>query len=887
LKNSFHTQGTFKVTGKSYRIHRLKALAPQFDLQRLPYSHRILLENLLRHEDGVTVDRDDIAAVAQGRAVGQRDIAFFPARILLQDFTGVPVLADLAAMRDAMVELGGDPARINPIRPADLVIDHSVQVDTYASADAFDKNAQLEMERNRERYAFLRWGQVSFDKFRVAPPDRGIVHQVNLEFLGRVVFTETVDGVLEAFPDTLVGTDSHTPMINGLGVLGWGVGGIEAEAALLGEPLSILTPPVTGVRLSGHLREGVTATDLVLTLTETLRGRGVVGHFVEFVGPALDYLSLADRATIANMTPEFGATSSYFPIDAETLNYLRLSNRDSKQIDLVEGYAREQGLFRDPDAEENIRFDDFVELDLGQVEPSLAGPSRPQDRIPLSRTGDVFRKALATSKQKGGEAGKQKAALPIQEASLLRDGSVVIAAITSCTNTSNPAVMVAAGLLARNARRRGLHTPMHVKTSLAPGSLVVMEYLRAAGLLDALEALGFHLAAFGCTTCIGNSGPLSPPVSQSIQESDLQVCAVLSGNRNFEGRIHQEVAQNYLASPPLVVAFALAGHMDLDLTVDPLAMDENGDPVFLRDIWPSNSEVQETMAAAVTQEAYKIGYQDIFSGSSTWNDLPVPTGVQYVWDADSTYIRPPPFTAGLARDPGISPAIRGARVLVLLGDTVTTDHISPAGSIAEESPAGRYLEDEGVPPAAFNAYGARRGNHEVMIRGTFGNVRLQNRLTPQRRGGWTLHLPDGEEMPIYDAARRYEKEGVPLLVVAGREYGTGSSRDWAAKGTLLLGVRAVLAEGFERIHRTNLVGMGVAPLQFMEGENAASLGLTGQEIFDLEPLGEGDPKTITIKAKGDVESSFTVKVRIDTPREWAWYKNGGVLPFVLRRILAE
>ncbi|MBF0589502.1 MAG: aconitate hydratase AcnA [Magnetococcales bacterium] len=889
MHDSFKAQSMLKVGTQSYRIYRLDALTPLFNWRRLPISHRILLENLLRHEDGETITREEIERVAAGDQSGAHDIAFYPARILLQDFTGVPALVDLAAMRDAVADLGGDAQRINPLRPTDLVIDHSVQVDAYAKPEAFNHNADLEMGRNRERYTFLRWGQNALDNLRIAPPDRGIVHQVNLEHLSQVVFTETVDGVLEAFPDTLVGTDSHTPMINSLGVLGWGVGGIEAEAAMLGEPLSIRIPPVTGVRLSGQLREGVTATDLVLTLTERLRRKGVVGRFIEFIGPALDQLSLADRATIANMTPEFGATSSLFPIDDQTLHYLRLSNRDEDQIALIEAYARLQGLFRDLEREDDICFDALLELDLSEVEPSLAGPRRPQDRVALSQTGQAFQQAFREAQPQHADAPRMVDIPLIPDIAQVGDGSIVIAAITSCTNTSNPAVMVAAGLLAAKAHARGLKVSPHVKTSLAPGSRVVMEYLEKAHLVTPLEELGFHLVGFGCTTCIGNSGPLHPSLSQAIHADDLQVCSVLSGNRNFEGRIHADVAQNYLASPPLVVAFALAGRIDIDMTKDPIGKDAQDAPVYLRDIWPSNQEVTETLERSVDQKAYRSGYAGLFAGTPAWNALPAPEGARYDWQPDSSYIKRPPYLEGVTRQPTPPALIQGARALLFLGDSVTTDHISPAGSIGPDSAAGRYLIEQGIPADAFNSYGARRGNHEVMMRGTFANVRLQNRLTPDHAGGWTIYQPTGERLTVYAAAQRYREEATPMVVVAGREYGSGSSRDWAAKGPHLLGIKAVLAVSYERIHRTNLVGMGILPLQFQAGDTPDTLGLTGHEQYDIAlPAADAtaaDTLTVHARSADGTVKPITLGVRIDTHREWQWYRHGGILPFVLRRMV--
>ncbi len=905
MADSFGARGTLRVADRTYEIYRIAALADRHEVATLPWSLKILLENLLRHEDGVAVTAEQIEAVAGWRPQeeGRREIAFTPARVLLQDFTGVPAVVDLAAMRDAMAELGGDPARINPLRPAELVIDHSVQVDAWGRPDAVELNARIEFERNRERYAFLRWGQQAFGNFRVVPPDTGIVHQVNLEHLARVVFAEEADGTLRAFPDTLVGTDSHTTMVNGLGVLGWGVGGIEAEAALLGQPVSMLVPDVVGVRLTGALPEGATATDLVLTVTERLRRHGVVGKFVEFFGPGLDHLTLADRATLANMAPEYGATCGLFPIDAETLRYLRLTGRDEAQVALVEAYAREQGLFREPGLEP--RYTAVVEVDMGAVEPSLAGPRRPQDRVPLRAAAASVRESLAAERGDGdGEAARFEeesghdapervpphrdpcAAIDIGgERHELRDGAVVIAAITSCTNTSNPEVMLAAGLLARRARARGLRAAPWVKTSLAPGSRVVTEYLRESGLLEDLAAVGFHVVGYGCTTCIGNSGPLPEPVAEAIREHGLVTCAVLSGNRNFEGRIHPDVRLNYLASPPLVVAYALAGRMDLDLAGEPLGTDADGRPILLRDLWPSRAEIAEAMRGALRGELFRRAYAEVFRGDAHWNSLEVPRGERFAWDPDSTYVRRPPFFEGMAPEPEPVGDIRGARALVVLGDSVTTDHISPAGAIKPGTPAAAYLEAHGVRPADFNSYGARRGNHEVMMRGTFANVRLRNRLV-DREGGWTLHLPDGELMTVYDAAMRYREEGVPLIVLAGREYGSGSSRDWAAKGPRLLGVRAVLAQSYERIHRTNLVCMGVLPLEFPEGESAESLGLTGRECFDIEGLAGGEAREVTVRARADDgrETAFRARVRIDTPKEREYFRHGGILHYVLRSL---
>ncbi len=884
----------------------------------LPYSLKILLENLLRFEDGQTVRRADIEALLDwdSQAEPTQEIAFRPARVLLQDFTGVPAVVDLAAMRDAMVALGGDPAKINPLQPAELVIDHSVQVDSYGNVNSVNLNAELEYSRNRERYVFLKWGQQAFATFKVVPPDTGIVHQVNLEFLARTVFMdEGADGRCRAYPDTLVGTDSHTTMINGLGVLGWGVGGIEAEAAMLGQPISMLIPQVVGFRLTGKLSEGATATDLVLVIVEMLRKHGVVGKFVEFFGSGLADLPLADRATIANMAPEYGATCGIFPIDGETLEYLRLTGRDAVQIQLVEAYARAQGLWREDDAPE-ARYTDTLELDLSSVEPSLAGPRRPQDRLRLSEAGarvsgmiDTLLKERASAVAEPAEAerfeaegghtavgvehqaqepqARTRVSMNDQEFSL-DHGDIVIAAITSCTNTSNPSVMLAAGLVARKARERGLKVPPWVKTSLAPGSKVVTEYLEQSGLLTDLEAMGFHVVGYGCTTCIGNSGPLPEPISEAVLKDDLIVSSVLSGNRNFEGRIHSEVRMNFLASPPLVVAYALAGTMTRDLLNDPIGEDGMGNPVYLKDLWPSNAEIQAVVASSVTAKSFKSSYEDVYRGEDRWMRLTAPEGDRFEWKEDSTYVRNPPYFDGMTMTPAPLTEIKGARVLALLGDSVTTDHISPAGAIRADSPAGRYLASKGVKPADFNSYGSRRGNHEVMMRGTFANVRLRNLLAPGTEGGVTLHLPDGEAMPIYDAAMRYKEEGTPLVVIAGKEYGTGSSRDWAAKGTLLLGVKAVIVESYERIHRSNLIGMGVLPLQFLPGENAASLALTGRELYAIEGLDEGRARQVTVRATREdgSEIDFQARVRIDTPQEIDYFRHGGILPYVLRQLAA-
>ena len=895
--NSFGTRTEIRSGGQTVQIYSLPALekAGFPGVARLPYSMKILLENLLRREDNAFVKAADIRAVAQwdAKAAPSTEISFMPARVLLQDFTGVPCVVDLAAMRDAMVSLGGDPNRVNPLQPVELVIDHSVQVDYFGRADAFALNAELEFSRNRERYAFLRWGQRGFNNFQVVPPDTGIVHQVNLEYLARVVFSETVDGMLVAYPDTLVGTDSHTTMVNGLGVVGWGVGGIEAEAAMLGQPSSMLIPKVVGFRLTGALPKGTTATDLVLTITEALRKHGVVGTFVEFFGEGLRHLTIADRATLGNMCPEYGATVAMFPIDDMTLDYLRLTGRDEARIKLVEDYARAQGIFRTDDSPEAI-YSETLELDLSKVEPSLAGPKRPQDRVSLGRAKAAFHTALPSMQgpTKAAKAATQTAvavADPVLDS--LDHGAVVIAAITSCTNTSNPSVMIAAGLVAKKAVEKGLQRKPWVKSSLAPGSKVVTEYLNAAGLSEHLDALGFNLVGYGCTTCIGNSGPLPEEVSAVIREKNLVVCSVLSGNRNFEGRIQQEVRANYLASPPLVVAYALAGWMTKDLTTEPLGEDKAGRPVYLKDIWPTEQELQETMLKAVTADMFRKSYADVFAGDSRWQTLQIPEGNRFQWDPDSTYVRQPTFLEGMTMTPAAPADIKGARVLALLGDSITTDHISPAGSIKTDSPAGRYLIEKGVKPSDFNSYGARRGNHEVMVRGTFANTRLRNQLAPGTEGGWTLYQPGGEQMSIYDASVRYREAGVPLVILAGKEYGSGSSRDWAAKGTQLLGVKVVIAESFERIHRSNLVNMGVLPLEFKAGATAASLRLTGTEIFDfvgvatdLKPRGE--VKVVGTGADGS-RREFQATVRIDTPEELVAFRHGGILPYVVRQLVGR
>jgi aconitate hydratase len=948
-ENSFGAKGTLEVAGREYEVFRLDALQQRFDVARLPFSLKVLLENLLRTEGNGSVDAADIEALASWDAAAQpsKEIAFSPARVLMQDFTGVPAVVDLAAMRDAIADMGGDPARINPLVPAELVIDHSVQVDAFGTRDSFRVNAEREFERNQERYAFLRWGQGAFDDFAVVPPDTGIVHQVNLEYLARVVFQHDRPGsgsdpdrLPQLYPDTLVGTDSHTTMVNGLGVLGWGVGGIEAEAAMLGQPMSMLIPRVVGFELHGELPEGATATDLVLTVTQMLRERGVVGSFVEFFGAGLQGLPLADRATIGNMSPEFGSTCAIFPIDAETLRYLEFSGRPRERIELVEVYAREQGLWHD-ERSERTTYSDTLELDLGDVVPSIAGPKRPQDRVALSEARAEFRRVLGgyvadydgrdeasaesfpssdppangnddARPNDGGPSYVTETMSPAVALTLadgteteLDHGHVVIAAITSCTNTSNPSVMVGAGILARNAVARGLRTKPWVKTSLAPGSKVVTEYLDKAGLTEPLEQLGFNLVGYGCTTCIGNSGPLPEEVSKVVGEADLAVVSVLSGNRNFEGRINPDVKMNYLASPPLCVAYALAGTMDIDIVGEPLGQDGHGQDVYLRDIWPGEREVAETIEQAVQSDMFRKSYGEVFAGDERWSSLEVPTGDRFEWVADSTYVRLPPYFQDMPPEPPPVTDIEGARVLALLGDSVTTDHISPAGSIKRDGPAGKYLQEQGVAPRDFNSYGSRRGNHEVMMRGTFANIRLRNQLgsgPALPEGGVTRYLGPpsgghdggpstaGEEMSIYDAAMRYMHEGVDLVVLAGREYGTGSSRDWAAKGTKLLGVRAVIAQSFERIHRSNLVGMGVLPLQFPDGESAQSLGLTGDEVFAIsglaEAMAEGGSPPTEVSVRAD-EQEFKARVRIDTPREAEYFRHGGILQYVLRQLLTR
>ena len=882
--NSFNTRDKLNVGAQPFEVHRLEKLEAQglTRLETLPFSLRILLENLLRCEDGHSVRADDIQTLAKwAPGVAQKEIAFMPARVLLQDFTGVPAVVDLATMREAVQKMGGNPKRINPLFPAELVIDHSVQVDSFGNVNAFGMNAELEFQRNVERYQFLRWGQEAFRNFKVVPPDTGICHQVNIEYLARVVCSMPNGNQLEAYPDSLVGTDSHTTMVNSLGVFGWGVGGIEAEAAMLGQPFSMLVPEVVGFKLHGRLHEGATATDLVLTVTEMLRKKGVVAKFVEFYGSGLSSLSVPDRATIANMAPEYGATMGFFPVDNETLAYLHFTGRSQEQVALVEAYCKEQMLFRS-DATPDPAFSDQLELDLGNVEPTVAGPKRPQDRVALKNAKASFTKVVEGATSKEVSVKNNGDAFP------LSSGAVVIAAITSCTNTSNPSLMLGAGLVAKKAVERGLRVKPWVKTSLAPGSKVVTDYLQASGLMNYLEQLKFHLVGYGCTTCIGNSGPLPEPIGAAIKENNMVAVAVLSGNRNFEGRVHPLVRANYLASPPLVVAYALAGRMDMDLTSEPLGTDKAGKPVYLREIWPSAQEVEATVRSAVSAEQYRKGYSAVFEGDARWKAMPVPAGDLYQWNSKSTYIKMPPYFENM---PKIAPAladIHGARVLAVLGDSVTTDHISPAGSIAVDSPAGKYLIANGVKPHEFNSYGARRGNHEVMMRGTFANIRLRNQLAPGTEGSWTLHLPDGEKMYIYDASVKYREDGVPLLVIAGKEYGSGSSRDWAAKGTRLLGIRAVLAESYERIHRSNLVGMGVLPLEFKAGENRESLGLTGHEVFDIEGISSLKPRmeaSVRAKSADGKVKAFSAVVRVDTPEEVSYYRHGGILQYVLRQMV--
>jgi len=884
--NSFGARQPLTVGDAQFDIFRLDAIG-ESNVEHLPYSLKILLENLLRHEDGENITADDIRALAAWDPTAQpeNEIAFTPARVILQDFTGVPAVVDLAAMRDAMVKLGGSPSAINPLSPAELVIDHSVQVDNFGTHEALAANNAIEFQRNQERYAFLRWGQSAFDNFKVVPPNTGIVHQVNLEFLSRVVFDATKDGRRLAYPDTLVGTDSHTTMINGLGILGWGVGGIEAEAAMLGQPITMLIPQVIGFELTGRLAEGATATDLVLTITQMLRERGVVGKFVEFYGEGLAHLPLADRATLGNMSPEFGSTCAVVPIDGETLRYLELSGRSPDQVRLVEAYAKEQGLWR---SDINARYTDTLSLELDQVEPSLAGPKRPQDRIPLRSAAASVTDLMADATKERGAAvatGVKRGA----ESFDVTDGAVLIAAITSCTNTSNPAVMVGAGILARNAMARGLKTKPWVKTSLAPGSKVVTDYLQQSDLLDDLEGLGFNVVGYGCTTCIGNSGPLPEEIAAAVQEHNLIGCSVVSGNRNFEGRIHPLVRMNFLASPPLVVAYALAGNLHVDLYNDPLGEDVDGNPIYLRDIWPTSQEIQDIIATSIDADMFQRSYSGVFDGDANWNSLNVPEGQTYAWDDASTYVKNPPYFEGMTLEPAATSEITGARVLAVLGDSVTTDHISPAGSIAADGPAAEYLLDQGVAQTDFNSYGSRRGNHEVMMRGTFANIRLRNQLADGKEGGWTKHIPSGDLMTIFDASERYKADGTSLLVIGGKEYGSGSSRDWAAKGTKLLGIAAVLVESYERIHRSNLIGMGVLPLQFLDGQNAASLGLDGTESYDINGADQGRSKTVSVTAtrENGEQIDFDARVRIDTPKEQEYFVHGGILQYVLRQLAAN
>jgi len=917
--NSFGSQAELQTGSGTYTYYRLQSLvdAGVGHVDRLPFSLRILLENLLRYEDGRGVTRDDIEALASWtpNSGSDREIAFTPARVLLQDFTGVPVVVDLASMRQAIQRMGGDPKRINPLQPVDLVIDHSVQVDNFGSPEAFQRNVELEFERNKERYTFLRWGQQAFNNFRVVPPGTGIVHQVNLEYLASVVFQKEENGQRFAYPDTLVGTDSHTTMINGLGVLGWGVGGIEAEAAMLGQPVSMLIPEVVGFKLTGQLPEGATGTDLVLTVTQMLRQKGVVGKFVEFYGEGISNLPLAIRATIANMAPEYGATMGFFPVDAETLRYLRFTGRSEELVDLVERYTKEQGLFRTDGTPDPV-FSDTLELDLGDVKPSIAGPRRPQDRIPLAAAKTSWRQSLVemvgdtagadaarvqswVSGENGNANSTEGLGALATRATVQQDGqsfeighgSVIIAAITSCTNTSNPEVMLGAGLLAKKAVERGLARKPWVKSSLAPGSKVVTNYLKEAGLQEYLDKLGFNTVGYGCTTCIGNSGPVAEPISEAVHGHNLVAAAVLSGNRNFEGRINPDVRANYLASPPLVVAYALAGTVDIDFAKEPIGHDPNGQPVYLRDIWPSQQEIAETIASSVRSEMFRREYDSVFEGDDRWRNLEVPSGELYEWDENSTYVKNPPYFDDMPLEPAPLQDITGARVLVMVGDSVTTDHISPAGNIAPSSPAGQYLIERGIERKDFNSYGARRGNHEVMMRGTFANIRLRNQMAPGTEGGFTRHVPSGEQMTIFDAAERYKAEGVPTIVIAGKEYGSGSSRDWAAKGPALLGIRAVIAESYERIHRSNLVGMGILPLQFLPGESRESLGLTGHESFTISGIAEdltpGKRVTVTATAEDGSTKTFEVVARIDTPVELDYYRHGGILQYVLRQIITS
>ena len=890
MTDSFNTRTTLEVGARRYEIRSLAALQSR-GIERLPFALKVLLENLLRFEDGVDVSKDDIEALLNWNPQARPDheIAFTPARVIMQDFTGVPCVVDLAAMREAIARLGGDPQRVNPLAPAELVIDHSVQVDAFGAADSLRRNNEIEFERNGERYMFLRWGQSAFSNFKVVPPNTGIVHQVNIERLARVVFADEARTPALAYPDTLVGTDSHTTMVNSLGVLGWGVGGIEAEAAMLGQPVTMLIPQVIGFKMTGSLPAGTTATDLVLTVTEILRKKGVVDKFVEFFGDGLAGLPLADRATIANMSPEFGSTCAIFPIDVETIRYLELTGRAPEQIALVEAYAKHQGLWR-RDGAAAAQYSDVVELDLSTVEASLAGPRRPQDRVPLTAAKSVYltslRKMADERAQKTPGATGTGTATVDGETFEVKDGAVLIAAITSCTNTSNPAVMVAAGLLARNAHARGLKSRPWVKTSLAPGSRVVTAYLQKAGLLKELEALGFYTVGYGCTTCIGNSGPLRPEISEAVIAGNVIACSVLSGNRNFEGRIHPQVKMNFLASPPLVVAYALAGSLGVDITTEPLGTGTDGKPVYLREIWPSAKEVASAIGAAVDSAMFKAGYANVFAGDENWNGIKTPAGKIYAWDGKSTYVRNPPYFDGMTMQPPALGDIHGARALAVLGDSVTTDHISPAGNIAKSSPAAQYLLAQGVQQADFNSYGARRGNHEVMMRGTFANIRLRNLLAPGTEGGVTVHLPSGVEMSIFDAAMKYQAAGTPLVILAGKEYGTGSSRDWAAKGTMLLGVKAVIAESFERIHRSNLIGMGVLPLQYKDGENAQTLRLSGRETFAITGLQQGAAKfvKVTATAADGKCTEFEARLRIDTPKEREYYQHGGILQYVLRQL---
>lgn len=893
MKDSFKARTTLASGNQNFAIASLAALKDR-NVARLPYSLKILLENLLRFEDGVNVTRDDIEALLKWdpKAAPSYEISFSPSRVIMQDFTGVPAIVDLAAMREAMIKLGGNPDEINPLSPAELVIDHSVQVDAYGSAQSMAENNRIDFSRNTERYAFLRWGQTAFQNFKVVPPNTGIVHQVNVEHLARVVFDTEKEGVRWAYPDTLVGTDSHTTMVNGLGVLGWGVGGIEAEAAMLGQPVTMLIPHVIGFKLTGTLPAGTTATDLVLTITEMLRKKGVVDKFVEFFGDGLANLPLADRATIANMAPEFGSTCGIFPVDEETLKYLELTGRPPEHIAMVKAYAQHQGMWRnngDPQAD----YTDILELDLGTIEPSLAGPKRPQDRVPLRTAKQTYHsshKKMAEERTAKNPSAKGVAGTSMDGKSFeVADGAVLIAAITSCTNTSNPAVLIAAGLLARNARKRGLTSKPWVKTSLAPGSRVVTDYLNKAGLSDDLDALGFYTVGYGCTTCIGNSGPLRQEISDAVKAGDVIAASVLSGNRNFEGRVHPEVKMNFLASPPLVVAYALAGSMTIDLTTEPLGTGSDGKPVYLKDIWPTPAEIQEFIGKSVDSAMFKKGYASVFAGDENWNAIRLPSGKIYAWDDKSTYVKNPPYFVGMTMKPGAVADVRGARALAILGDSVTTDHISPAGDISKTSPAAKYLVAQGVQPKDFNSYGARRGNHEVMMRGTFANIRLRNLLAPGTEGGVTVHVPSGEQMSIYDAAMRYKQEGTPLVILAGKEYGTGSSRDWAAKGTMLLGVKAVISESFERIHRSNLIGMGVLPLMFKEGQSAASLGLTGKESFEIIGLNGGAAKMVTVVATpaSGAPIKFEVRVRIDTPKEREYFQHGGILHYVLRQLASS